>query len=501
MSALTGGRLLARNTLFNLAGQAAPMLLAFFAIPLLIQGMGTARFGVLTLAWMVIGYLSIADLGVGRALTQILAEKLGAEQKREIPALIWTALLLMLVLGIAGAGLLGLLTPALVRRVLNVPGALQREALDSFYLLALSLPFVVSTAALRGILEAQQRFGLVNAVRVPMGIFTFLGPLLVLPFSSSLVPVVAVLVAGRVVAWLIHLGLCLRVVPALRDGIAVERSLVRPLLRFGSWMTVSNVVSPLMVSLDRFLIGALLSVSAVAFYVTPYEMVTKLSLVSGALTTVLFPAFAMTFAQDRARMALLLERGLKAVFLVLFPVMLVLVTLAHEALSLWVGAEFARKGTHVLQWLAAGVFVNSIANLPFNAVQGAGRADLTAKLHLLELPLYLAAAWWLIQAYGIEGAAIAWVARVVMDAAVLLGMTERILPVSAPAIHRTRWALAAALLTLGAVAVFPASLATKGVFLLLVLLAFVLLTWFVVLDEAERALVQGRLDFGRGNAA
>ena len=181
--------------------------------------------------------------------------------------------------------------------------------------------------------------------------------------------------------------------------------------------------------------------------------------------------------------------------------MLVLVTLAHEALSLWVGAEFARNGTHVLQWLAAGVFVNSIANLPFNAVQGAGRADLTAKLHLLELPLYLAAAWWLIQAYGIEGAAIAWVARVVVDAAVLLGMTERILPVSAPAIHRTRGALAAALLTLGAVAVFPAGLATKGVFLVLVLLAFVLLTWFVVLDEAERALVQGRLDFGRGNAA
>ena len=247
MSALTEGRLLARNTLFNLAGQAAPMLLAFFAIPLLIQGMGTARFGVLTLAWMVIGYLSIADLGVGRALTQILAEKLGAEQEKEIPALTWTALLLMLLLGLGGAVLLWLLTPWLVRHALSVPQSLQNEALYAFSLLALSLPFVISTAALRGILEAQQRFGLVNAVRVPMGIFTFLGPLAVLPFSSSLVPIVAVLVAGRVVAWLVHLVLCLRVVPALRDRVVVERSLMRPLLRFGSWMTVSNVVSPLMV--------------------------------------------------------------------------------------------------------------------------------------------------------------------------------------------------------------------------------------------------------------
>ena len=47
------------------------------------------------------------------------------------------------------------------------------------------------------------------------------------------------------------------------------------LLRFGGWMTVSNIVGPLMVTLDRFLIGALISVSAVAYYATPYEVVSQ----------------------------------------------------------------------------------------------------------------------------------------------------------------------------------------------------------------------------------
>jgi len=42
---LTSGRLLARNTVFNLIGQGAPMVVAIFAIPLLIKGLGTDRFG------------------------------------------------------------------------------------------------------------------------------------------------------------------------------------------------------------------------------------------------------------------------------------------------------------------------------------------------------------------------------------------------------------------------------------------------------------------------
>ena len=108
------------------------------------------------------------------------------------------------------------LSPWLVHRALNVPGRCSRETLQSFRLLGLSLPFVITTAGLRGLLEAHQRFGLINALRVPMGVFTFAGPLLVLPFSKSLVPVVATLVAGtdRCV------GGSLAAVPAGAAGIA-----------------------------------------------------------------------------------------------------------------------------------------------------------------------------------------------------------------------------------------------------------------------------------------
>ena len=81
---LITGRLLVRNTALNIIGQGLPMIVAFFTIPILIKALGTDRFGVLTIAWMTIGYFSLFDFGIGRALTQILSEMLATENKKKI---------------------------------------------------------------------------------------------------------------------------------------------------------------------------------------------------------------------------------------------------------------------------------------------------------------------------------------------------------------------------------------------------------------------------------
>jgi O-antigen/teichoic acid export membrane protein len=486
---LTSGRLLARNTIWNLIGSGAPMLVAVFCIPILIRGLGKERFGVLTLAWALIGSASLFDLGLGRALTQLVARKLGAGEDREVPSVAWTSLLLMLLLGFVGTASILLISPWLAGRGLNVPAALRQETLQSFRLLGLSIPFVITTSGLRGLLEAHQRFGLINALRIPMVVFTFAGPLLVLLFSSNLVPVVSTLIAGRIVAWAAHLLLCLRVLPELRRSIAWERSTVGPLLRFGGWMTVTNVVGPLMVTLDRFLIGALVSLTAVAYYATPYEVVTKLLLIPGALMGVMFPAFSASFAQNGERTALLFGRSVKSLFLVLFPIMLCTVALAQDGLKLWLGPEFAQHSFRVLQCLALGVFINSLAQVPFALLQGVGRPDLTATLNLIELPLYLALLWWLIGTRGIEGAAVAWTARVAVDALFLFGLAKRFLPGKRSIPLRAALLPAVALLILALAALLHGPI-VKGLFLLGTILCFAIVTWFRILTPEERTLAQ-----------
>ena len=485
---LTSGRLLAQNTIWNLIG-GAPVIVALFSIPILIHGLGKDRFGVLALAWAMIGYASLFDIGLGRALTQLVAKKLGAREEREIPALVWTSLVLMLILGAVGAVVIVVISPWLVRHALKIPEALQSESLQAFYLLGLSIPVVICAAGLRGLLEAHQRFMLVNALRIPLGVFTFAGPLLVLPFSRSLVPVVGILVVGRFVGCLAHFWLCLRVVPELRQPVWHSPSAL-PLLRFGGWMTVSNIVGPLMITLDRFLIAALISVTAVAYYATPFEVVTKLLLIPVAVVGVMFPAFSVSFVSDQNRAALLYGRSLKFVFLALFPIILLIVVLARNGLTLWLGADFAQHSTRVVQWLAVGVLANSIALVPFSFVQGVGRPDLTAKLHLLELPLYLGLLLWMIRAHGIEGAAIAWSARTIFDAMALFLMAKRFLPVRPLMPAKTKGLLGAAAMTL-LLSVFPQEPVPKVAFLLAAILSFALATWFLILTPEERSLASG----------
>jgi len=376
LARLTSGHILARNIVINLIGQGVPVLVAIFSIPLLTSGLGTERFGVLLLVWMVVGYFGIFDLGLGRALTKLVADKLGENKEKEIPALVWTSLFLMLILGLIGTVTLGLLSPWLIHRILKIPEVLQSETLHAFYLLAIFIPIVTSTTGLVGVLAAWQRFYITNAVRIPLGIFTYLRPLLLLPFSNSLVPVVAVLVGGRLLAWIVYLGLCFHIMPSLRHNITLRRTAVGPLLRFGSWLTVTNIVSPLMVSLDRFLIGALTSVAAVAYYATPQEMVTRLLNIPAAVVNVLFPAFAAAFTQDHNHATPLFDKGVRYIFLAMFPPTLLIVAMSYEVLNFWVGAEFAQNSTCVLQWFAVGVLLNSLGRVAFTFVQAVGRADL-----------------------------------------------------------------------------------------------------------------------------
>jgi O-antigen/teichoic acid export membrane protein len=473
------------------------LLAALVAIPIILKALGTDRFGALSLAWLLIGYFSLFDLGLGRALTKLVAERLAESREGEVPALVGTALLLTLGLGVATAFVVTLPAGWLVGDVLRVPPELQGETREALRLLGISVPFVVSTAALRGLLEAKQCFGLVNAIRIPMGIFSFVGPVLVLPFSHSLVAVVAVLAVGRLVGWAVHLGICLRLYPGLWGGLDVKTPALRPLVRLGGWMTISNVVAPVMTYLDRFLIGALIGLAAVAYYAAPYEMVTRLLLVPLAIAQVLFPAFSGSFGANRPHAARLFDRGLRTIFVLFFPLTLLVVTLAPELLRLWLGEEFARESTSVLRWLAIGAFFNALAQVPFALIQGAGRPDFTARLHLLELPLYVVALWELVRVWGPEGAAIAWTLRVGADAAVLFAAAARAVATSPPT-SRGATVLGAALLALVAGALLH-PLPARMVFMISALSAFAFLSWLFVLAPDERQLARNL--FARTNRA
>lgn len=426
-----------RNAAHNLLGQGLPLVVAFYCIPHLITVLGVERFGFLTLIWVVVGYLSIFDLGLGQALTKLVAEKIGHGEHDKIPALFWTAMWLMCGLGVAGLLISEMLIPYLIDNMFNLQSGLKQEAQSALSIAALSLPFVIVSTGSRGVLEACQRFDLVNWVRIPLGIFNFAAPLLVASYlSNDLAVITAVLVFARFIFLCGTMWLCFKINPALWPLQKIQSALLKPLFSFGGWMTLTNLMGPMMVYLDRFVIGALISMSAVAYYVTPYEAITKLWIIPGALVGALFSAFAANLAQHVERTVKQFYKAMDGIFLLMLPITMLMITYAHEGLTFWLGYDFAIHAVSVFQILAIGVFINSFGRIPSVFIQAAGRPDIPACLFLLELPIYLFSMWYMLGRWGVEGVAIIWVARIVLDNLVLFIACAHIVPLLKPAMWR-----------------------------------------------------------------
>lgn len=458
-AALLRHRLLGVNTILNLVGMASPAVLAVVAIPILLKGIGVQRFGVLALAWALVGSFGIFDLGFGRALTQEVAALLGRRAGQQVPRLAKSYLRLLILTGLGGGALVAIVGPWAVKHAFELSPALRKEAVNSCLILAITLPLVVVTTGLRGILEAYQRFGWLTAIRVPLNAGTFLGPVALLPFTQSLVPLIGTLLAARLAATLAHLEACRRTVPGLLRRSSEPRIPTRHIWSFARWMAITNLVAPLMVQLDRFAIGVVLSASAVAFYSAPSDVITRIVVVPLALVGVLFPALATTHAADPASTARLFERGSRVMALVLIPVMLVLFLYAPEALEVWLDPRFVDPGAAILRWLSLGVLINSLGQIPFALIQAVGRPDLTGRLHLAELPLYLLVLSFSLAIWGLVGVAAAWFLRAFLDTVAMFVIAHRVLPLP----HRAERWITSTLVACFAVPVVLASIGAEGI--------------------------------------
>jgi O-antigen/teichoic acid export membrane protein len=412
--------------LLNLIGQAVFFIVGVVAIPFIIRGLGTERFGLLSIAWVILGFFTIFDLGLGRATTKYVAEAIGKGEKNRIPRLAWTAVTMQGILGLVGALILVGLTPYLVEHILNISPMLIGEARSVFYILALSVPVVLVTSSFSGVLEAAQRFDLVNAVRIPSSASTYLLTLLGLSLGFQLPGIVMLNLVLRFIT-LVAMGVfAFHIFPELKK-FSVYFTFLPSLLSYGGWMMVTSVANPILVYLDRFLIGSLLSMAAVAYYAAPHGAVTRLWIIPMSLIMTLFPAFStLEGVKDEQRLGTFFARSVKYVLLSLGPIVLGIGFFAREILQIWLGIDFAVKSTAVLQVLVFGVFINSLAQIPCAFLQGIGRPDLPAKFHLLELPFYIGIVLFSISKWGILGAAWAWTLRVSLDALLLFGATFKI---------------------------------------------------------------------------
>jgi len=413
------GKILLKNSALNLIGQIIPLVIAVFGIPLIIRNIGNERFGLLSIALIVLGYFTIFDLGLGRATVKFVAETLSRDGDENVSKIIWTAITIQAIFGLLGAFILVGLTPTLVNNILNITTDLKEEAKIIFYLLAISVPIILMTGSLSGVLEAIQRFDLINAIKIPTNSMIFLLPLVGAVLGFSLPIIVLMIIISKFLALFIYFFIGIRFLPELKKY-SISYSIFRQLFSFGGWVMISSFISPILVYFDRFFIASIISMTAVTFYTAPYEAITRLLIIPTSMTMTLFPAFStLSTLQEKERIESIFFSSLKFILLFLGPIIIIIGVFANDILQIWLGNVFASKSTLLLKILSIGVLFNSLAQFPFALLQGIGRPDLPAKFHLIELIFYIGMVLYLVKNCGINGAAMAWTIRVSIDTLLL----------------------------------------------------------------------------------
>lgn len=398
-----------------------PLLLALLAIPELLKLLGAERFGWLTLLWALVSYMGLFDLGLPRALTQQLAPAVSQRRWAEAGAIGGTVAVLVAGLGLLLAVVLWWAAPTLAA-MLTTTAEAERLAVALRWMAA-ALPLTLMSTAMRGALEACHAFRGINAIRLPLGLWTFAGPWAVAAWRGpDLADIAAALALGRAAALLAHGVLVLRVLHTLRGHWRWDGGRCAPLLRAGGWLTVGNLISPLMGYSDRFFLGIVVSGTAAAYYAAPQEIVTKLWIIPGALTAVLLPEFA-TRATDTGEGAWrLFDAAVAAIFMALLPLTLGLALFSHELLGLWLGPEFATHSGPLLIWFALGIQINCVAHIALTWLHARGHYRAPALLQVVEFPLFLLLLWAMSATWGLQGAAIAWLLRMLLDCICLFAL-------------------------------------------------------------------------------
>ena len=184
------------NFIINLIGALLPIPVMILTVPVYIDYVGDARYGVISLIWVMIGYLGFLELGLAPATINALA-RLDHSDQRERARVIVTSFSINASMTFFGAFLLYLLGSYIVGGVVQVPIEIEDEVKAAMPWIALLLPLVILNGAGIDAIEARENFALANVLQVSGAIFAQILPLAFAVFVS---PDLGTVIPGAVLA-------------------------------------------------------------------------------------------------------------------------------------------------------------------------------------------------------------------------------------------------------------------------------------------------------------
>lgn len=399
---------LIKNSLLNFAGFLIPALIAIPVLGILARILEVEAFGLFLIVYAIIGYAGIFDGGLTRAVIRFVS--IHRDDLSRTKKIVGTSASILFFVGIT-IGLIIFLLSDSISNVIKLNENLDIAFQNSIIYISLCIPVFLLGLVFQSFFDGVEKFKHSNFLKILsnslLSIFPLIGCLLFNTVEGAIIG----LFYGRVCGMLIGYLLVFKSIGYF--SFKIESTVLKELLSYGSWLTISNVVSPIMVYFDRFIISSALGQQSVAFYAAPSEAVNRLLNIPGSISRALFPFISNSKESNNH------DYIQKKAFILTFIVTVILsfpfFIFAEKIILLWVGEQYVESSSIILKVLLVGFVFNSLAQIPFSVIQAKGHSKIAAFVHLIELPFYLALIFIFINEYGLVGASYAWTLRVAFD--------------------------------------------------------------------------------------
>ena len=394
--------------------------------PFILDTLGQEGYGTWTLITAFTGYIGLLALGVPMASVRYLAQHVAEGDVKRMNATIGSCAGLYLAIGatsiLVGGILMGLFA------AYEIPGPLEREAQLAFALMVVHVSAGFIGLLPEGILFSHHAFVPRNVIRIS-GVLLRLGlTYLFLRLSASLVLLALVQVLCLAfdfgITWLI----VRRQYPQTRISLAdFDFAVVRRIFSFSVYVLLLNAGARLVFETDALVIGAMLGVGAIPFYVVANSFAVYLMDFVIAIAAVVSPM--ATKLRTEQRSADLVEMFLKwskvALSLTLMAG-LFLIVFGSRFIGWWIDPSFEEPSGRVLQIL----MVSSFLFLPVRGVavpvlMGLGKPKIPAVASLGAGVLNLVMSLILVVPFGLAGVAVGTAIPNMIFAVVVLAVTCR----------------------------------------------------------------------------
>ena len=402
---------IARNSVYNLGGSVLPLIVSLVTVPLYLKAIGVERYGILALCWLMVGYFGLFEFGLGTATGQRIAS-MPHETARARSQLLSSAFVLSFLFGVAGGIVLLLAAKALLFGMNRIDIGLTGEVSGSIPWLALAMPFTTSSSVLNGALIGRKHFLAANLSSVAINVACSIAPLVTaLTYSNELPALIATVVLTKAAGLLVLAAQVRSNLPFERAGFASQHEVMR-LVRFGGWVAASNIVTPVLLAVEKLIIPWKLGSAMLSVYMISYNLASRYAMIPQGVRMAMLPDFSVL--QENELQALE-ERGQNALCTLTAPVCIAAVIALPFLMPLWLGHQVGDPATPVIIILLAGFWWNGCSHIPYAKLQGMGRPDLITKITLIQFGPYLLALILAIGALGIIGAALCWSLRAVVE--------------------------------------------------------------------------------------